>query len=440
MTYKIQFLLLALSFFIIFSLGADPFREMSLTPREENYSFDKSFEPVISRNEADILNKVIQLTSESPQKAFEYLKPEISSEADPALLFALGNLCFQTDRPKEAETYYLQAISKFPEFLRARLNLARIYVRSNQPENALTQLQFILSRQQNNPALNLAGYIFLLKEDSMMAENYYRAALLSDPFSLNSRIGLIKALILSERYTEAKILIEETLRRHPDHTGLSELLANLCMTLKDYTGALKSLELLSLIQKPSPACLSDMAELYAFLELDEEAFTLYTILSSDPTRSVKILKAAEFFLSRKEYSYVRSLIPSLEKNSRNFKENNKDRLILLKAKLFQEENENLKATELFQQFLKNNPCHQEALLSMAHLKESLKKTAEAQILYERASKIKGENRYSILLETAQFFIRNENYSKALLILEEAQNLKPQASIRKYIEHLKTFLN
>lgn len=426
---------------MFFPLGADPFREMSLTPTEEHYSsFDKSFEPRISEKEAGTLDKVVQFSSESPQKAFEYLKTEISSDSNSALIFALGNLCFQTDNLKEAENYYLQAISKFPEFLRARLNLALIYVRNNQSEEALHQLQFILSRQQNNQTLNLAGYIFLMKEDSMIAENYYRAALLCDPFNLNSRIGLIKALILSERYNEAKVLIEETLRKHPDHAELSELLANIYLTLKDYTMALKSLEFLSLIQKPSPACLAAMAELYTFLALDEEAFKLYSLLSPDSSHSLKILKAAEAFLSRKEISYVKSLISSLEKNSYLFKESDRDRLILLKARLFQEENDNQKAAELFLQFLENNPCHAEALLSMAHLKESLKETGEAQILYEKASKIKGENRYGILLETAQFFIRNENYSKALLILEEAQDLKPQTSIQNSIEHLKTFLD
>ena len=80
-------------------------------------------------------------------------------QKDPQYLLArvnLGNLYFQVQNPAEAEYHYLEALKLDNTNIQANLNLAQLYMRTNQTDKAVPLIDKVLSMHpENKTALQL---------------------------------------------------------------------------------------------------------------------------------------------------------------------------------------------------------------------------------------------------------------------------------------------
>ena len=115
-------------------------------------------------------------------------------------LFSLGILMEERGRDQAAIDRFSQAVASDPTMLNARSSLA--------------------------DALRRSG-----KLDAAIAE--YAAVVKADPSASQARFGQAMALVRLRRYGEARVVLEEAARAHPDQPGLAHALARLLASAPD---------------------------------------------------------------------------------------------------------------------------------------------------------------------------------------------------------------
>jgi tetratricopeptide (TPR) repeat protein len=108
--------------------------------------------------------------------------------------YSLGVLLAASGRDREAIGHLSAAVREDPSYLEARLQLAQTYGRSGQLDTALAE---------------------------------YRRALAAEPRSADARFGCAMALIALRRYDDARTMLSEGARLHPDQPRFAEMLTKL---------------------------------------------------------------------------------------------------------------------------------------------------------------------------------------------------------------------
>ena len=127
-------------------------------------------EPTVTKEEAALLEEVIEIAQKDPAKAIELLTEKITHQSSAALDFALGSLKLQQGKVKEAEKSYRSALRKMPSFTRARAHLARSLIMQEKLAEATQLLQSaLLEGKPTLQTLTLLGYAFLLQGQPVLS-------------------------------------------------------------------------------------------------------------------------------------------------------------------------------------------------------------------------------------------------------------------------------
>lgn len=199
-----------------------------------SYGILSDVEPRVSADEQAVLTEIRELFEKSKFDAAEQRlnsfirevrEPSDSEkepgEVSPSMIFVLGNLYFQANRPDEARRAFLEAIRRFPRFRRAHANLGYLHISRNQPAEALPMLQKAVELGESSArAFGLIGYCHLLGKHPVAAENAYRQACLLDAESRDWNLGLAQALMAQDKNAEAASLIGTLIQRNPNDRQL----------------------------------------------------------------------------------------------------------------------------------------------------------------------------------------------------------------------------
>ena len=107
-----------------------------------SFAIDSEVEPQVGRAEQVLFEDITEMIDDNrTDEVIEELKSEFDEiDSNPAIDFTLANFLVQEGKMNESIKYYVSAIRKFPDFLRARKNLGLIYVQDGNFSEALPHL------------------------------------------------------------------------------------------------------------------------------------------------------------------------------------------------------------------------------------------------------------------------------------------------------------
>jgi tetratricopeptide (TPR) repeat protein len=404
-----------------------------------SYGFLSDVEPKVTAAEQALLGTIRELFDQSKFREAEaalaaFIKetekptdPEKApAEISPAMVFVLGNLYFQADRPEEARRAFLEAIRRFPRFRRAHTNLAYLYVSQNKMDEAMPMLQKAVELGENSARVySLLGYGHLLKKNAVAAENAYRQAYLLDASSRDSKLGLAQALMAQEKYPEAANLFGTLIEENPNDKQLWLQQTDAYLAMERKEEAIINLETLRLKGIADEANLNLLGNLH--MDRNEPQLALLAYLAA--------MDKAEQFIARIRVKTGDTLPPA-----------DLTALLLAEVRVAQAKGEIDRTSALLNQLVELNPADGEVLLELARHKDLLSRdeqneekraalVAEARTNYQLAVRVESVA-YPANLALGQMLVRERRYPEALTHLQSALNLKKSESLEQYLSRVR----
>ncbi len=423
-----------------------------------SYGFLSEVEPKVTAEEQAALTTIRELFDQSKFREAEaeltrFIK-ETESPTDPekapaeisaAMVFVLGNLYFQADRPDEARRAFLEAIRRFPRFRRAHTNLAYLYISQNKTDEAMPMLQRAIELGENSARVyGLLGYCHLLKKDAVAAENAYRQAYLLDASSRDWKLGLAQALMAQEKNAEAASMIGTLIEENPNDRQLWLQQTNAYLASERRDEAIVNLEALRLKGIADEANLNLLGNLY--MDRSEPQLALFAYLAAmDKATTLDVPRALKSARILNDYGFpdkAEEMIARIRvRTGDKISPADLTALMLTETRISQTKGDHTRTGELLAQLLELNPADGEVLLEAARHKDLLSRdeadeekraalVAEARTNYQLAAREK-DAAYPANLALGQMLVRERRYQEALTHLRAALELKRSESLEQY---------
>jgi tetratricopeptide (TPR) repeat protein len=428
-----------------------------------SYGFLSDVEPRVTADEQAALVVIRELFEQSKFREAEaelvrFIKetekptdPKIApAEISPAMVFVLGNLYFQADRPEEARRAFLEAIRRFPRFRRAHTNLAYLFISQNKIEEAMPMLQKAIELGENSARVyGLLGYGHLAAKNAVAAENAYRQAYLLDASSRDWKLGLAQALMAQEKNAEAANLIGTLIEENPNDRQLWLQQTNAWLAMERKDEAIVNLEALRLKGIADEANLNLLGNLH--MDRNEPQLALLAYLAAmDKASTLDVQRALKSARILNDYGFP----DKAEQMTSRIRVRGGDQLaqadltalLLAETRIAQTKGDAAKTDELLAQLLELNPANGEVLLEAARHKDQLSRSeadeekraalvTEARTNYQLAAR-QEQSAYPANLALGQMLVRERRYQEALTHLQAALNLKKSESLDQYVSRVR----
>lgn len=426
-----------------------------------SYGILSPVEPKVSRAENDLLQEVAELFGAgqfrvAEVKLLNFIKemknPSDGSEpveVSPALIFVLGNLYFQNDRPEDAIRSYKLAIQRFPKFRRAFKNLALLYASNEDFNSALPYLkESVQLGDADHRTYGLLGYCYLSKNKPLAAEGAYRQAFLLNPDEKDWKLGLAQALLQQEKWTESAALLGELIDENPDNAQLWMQQANCYLGKEDNLRAANNFEILRLKGLADPATLSLLGNIYMDNEQPGLALNAYMEgLNKQETPNVnQALDTAKILVDFGAYPQAEIYLDKISSMKLNTKEKVRE---LLSRKAIAESKGNTETVESLLKSAKElDPGNGDVIIALGRFytdqsklaeDEEVKKKLQAEAKTQFAFALHKESvKYEANLRYGQLKVAQQQYGDAITHLETALNLQPSDNLKQYIRRVQRF--
>ena len=406
-----------------------------------SFGFSSEVEPPMSDNERSDYEQILPLIKDAPEQALAYLEklralPDSSARFD----FLIGNLHFQNNRKPQAAADFVKALEKFPDYRQAHANLAILYAQSGRHKEAVRHFsEAIRLGSADSTQYGLLGISHLELQNFTAAEEAFRMALLLAPDVKDWKTGLVRALYLQERFTEAVALLESMIRETPEDDSLWSLQASAQLGRKDMLAAAANFEVLDRLGKLEAAQLSTLGDIYVNEGLLDAAAGAYLRAHEKTGGDIGVpLRAAEVLLAKQGYQAAREMLQKLGEGDRELSASDRLRVLKLEARIGMAEGREAAAAELLARVAEQDPLDGETLLLLGghHQKEG--RPEKAAFYYETAGNIEAFEA-DAKVRLAQLYAGSGKYAEAIPLLKRAQELKPRDSVGKFLEDLERFL-
>ncbi len=403
-----------------------------------SYGFLTDVEPRISADEQKLFKELIDLIQSNPEAAANKLKAAIKPDSSAALDFTLANLYVQLGRLDEAEKNYRAALKKFPDFRRAHKNLGIVCVQREDFTNAVAELSRTVELGgQDGNTYGLLGYCNLMLERYTSAESAYRKALLMAPDNPDWKLGLARCLLAQQRSKEAAALFDELIQKDPEKPDYWLFQANAFLELGEHMKAADNYEILRRMGKASGAALMALGDIYMTVDSPDLALGAYLdSIQKEPKQDIKRpLRAAEVLASRQAWKQATTLLDRIEATYRDsLNDQDKLKLLKLRSRVALATGDDQEAVRVLQDIINRDPLDGDALLILAGYYARTDQPERAEMLYERAEKLK-DHEVNALIAHAQLLVAQSKYDKAVKLLQRAQELRPRDAVAKYLEQV-----
>jgi len=395
-------------------------------------------EPRISSEDNELLLQVKTLAANELPAAIQLLQNKI--QGDPACSavfdFALATLQFQRDQPDASIVHYQAALKKYPAFLRARKNLAFVYIQKNHYAAAAQSLAKTLSLGDADGATyGMLGYCHLMQGKFSSAENAYRFALVRDPANKAIRNGLVRCLEAMGRHEETVALLDELIRDNPGDPAYWLTQVNSLNQLGEHRKAVANLEILRRTGKASGPALLLLGDLYLNLDLPAQAFDAYkTALELEGSLPPShYIRAATHLANQKAYDEATLFATAIDNKYRDLLERpDQLKFLNLRARLHLAKEEAPHAIELLQSLVEKDPHNGEALLLLGRTHLQLQDADQAAIAFERAARTE-THAADALVEHARMLVGQSKYGEAAKLIQKAQQIDPRPHVGIYLD-------
>ncbi|MFO7821371.1 MAG: tetratricopeptide repeat protein [Lentisphaeria bacterium] len=398
-------------------------------------------EPEVTKNEESILREAADKAADSPAAAISFLKKNTGPKASPALDFAMASYAVQNNKPGLAEPALRSALGKMPDFYRARLFLAQVLLREQQPEEAATELQKLINTNYPDRVRlwNLLSTAYAPASKHTAAETAARQALLRDPDNREAKLGIVRALAAQDRIEDAGALIRELLETNPLQGQLWQAVAQARLKRKDNLEALIMLECARRLDLAGTDTMATLGDLYLQQGIPQAAVQVYQQLATlEDAPADRILKAIEALIQMQRLTEAKTLLQSLETGNEKLSTKQQDKHLLLKARLYLKEEQTRKAIEAYTRLLRQKPLQEEALLNLGQVYLQENELQKAENLFKRATRLKNI-RARALLGLARVKIARKQYKKAVSLLQDSLEAEKDPRVERFLEQLQKLL-
>ena len=405
-----------------------------------NYEINTKTEPKLTETESEVFRELLELLKTDKEAALQLLLSNITPESSGALEFMAGSLYGERDDVESAMKYFKIAVDKYPNFLRARRNLAIMLVQNAKFEEAIPHfVKAIDLGARDNTTFGLLGLCYVNGGQFISAETAYREAIVLNPKVKDWQLGLAKALLNQKKYQESIAVLEEILLTEPENEIVWISQANAYLGLDDAETAVAIQEIVDRLGKSTADSLEFMGNIYMSRNLNDLALTYYRkAIQKDPKRSAKThVDTADILVGRGAFDEAKVLIADIRKTYANNRlpKDQDTRLLRMESHIAINDG----ATDVFipilERLIENDPLDGEALMMLADhytSQDTLDGYSRADLYYDRVTKIP-EVEVKGLIAWARSYVAREQYGKAIPLLERANTLEPRDFITRYLE-------
>lgn len=404
-----------------------------------SYGFMTETEPTISKEEGEFFQALAPQIRASPSEAIATLKSAITPESSPALTYTLGNLYLQSQQNDLAEKAYRDAISKFPNFARAYLNMGLVLVQGQRFEEATPFLTKAVELGIGTDTVyGLLGLSYLNQKFYDSAIDAYRSALILNPKSKDWKRGKLSALIASGENTAAQRLLNELLVEDPNNADFWKFRANNYMALQDTERAAASLTVATMLGAKEFSVKNLLGDLYMNEGLPKLALSAYqSALGSENVTTDKALRMLRILTDQAKFTEAQELAGTIE-NTLTLSDTDPQYLELLnfKAKISLGLGEEDEAATILEDIVEVDPLNGRALLLLGEYYWKKDDLENALVQFERAEKV---DDFSIeaMLNQARVYVQMRDYQKAATILRHVQAVDPKPYIANYLAQVES---
>lgn len=401
-----------------------------------SYRINARIEPAVTTAERGVLVAIQPLMAAGKRKeALAKLNASPLMETSAALAFNAGNIQFELGDLKEAASHYQRALKTFPSFRRAHRNLGFVFARQDDWEKALPALEeAIRLGDQDGATYGQLAYGRMHQEQYASALQAYRLAQLTQPGSVDWKVGTAQCLQHLQRNEEALALLDEVISARPNESSYYLLQASIHLAMDRADDAITNLDLVRRLGKLD----AENHLLLASLHLRAGSNRLARPVMMAALEMEKkppfpaALNALEFTTQTRDWQLARDFAQSLEKSFAGVKDAKlKRKQQRLAALIDIDSGENApRGAVVLEALIKDDPLDASSLVLLARHRVTETRHQEAEMLLQQAGRVEGFE-YETSIELAKLHVATGRYHDALKQLDEALEINRSDSIQSY---------
>ena len=184
-----------------------------------------------------------------------------------------------------------------------------------------------------------------------------------------------------------------------------------------------------------------LGDLYHNLELYDQSLQVYeeAIQKKQKLPLLNYVRVARILIGRGSYQDGFSYLEKIELNfGKGYSEEDEKKIRLLQAEVLRATGKDQKASDILLDLAKKFPLEGKIHFILGQIAWKKREFVEAELRFERAAK-DPELESSALLEHARMLVSNQDYQKAVGLLERVQDINPQKRVEKYLNSVSNLL-
>jgi len=409
-----------------------------------SYGVRSNVEPRFENPEEQIFYSQLGDTiRDNPQQAIEKITQQLNASSSAILSYTLGSLHFQEGQHQEAIKHYEVALSQFPDYLRAHKNLGIALIREERFGDSITHLvETINLGGADGTVYGLLGNAYLNLEKYASARLAYQNATLLDAENPLWELGIIKCAIATERYQEAVSLLDGVLSKQPDNAALWALQGNVYLQMEEADKAAVNFEILRKSGKATLQHLMLLGDIYMLSESIDLALAVYLeAIDQDGKGDIRrSLNAARILLNQGAWEPASAMFTKIRQAQEStLSEQETFQLLKMESQVAIANGKGQEALSVLEQIIEKNPLDAEALLLAGDFYMQAEDFEKALFRFEMVARIPGSESDG-WIKQATVLVKQQQYTKAIELLEKAQKSNPRDNIQKFLDSVKRVAN
>ncbi|RXK56378.1 tetratricopeptide repeat protein [Oleiharenicola lentus] len=430
---------------ILGSLCAGPLAQkakpaVGTTVINSSYNLLRNREPEMTADEHALYTQVVQMIPLQPEFALQLLESLVADDKpeSPAFEFVLGSLYLERQRYEDAAKRLRSATERFPEFVRAWLNLGILhYTRGHFREAEPCFARALALGDRAARTYGWLGYCLESTGRGRLAEAAYEQAYLLDRSNVDWAAGLMRVALEAGEWRKAELLLEEMIRLQPAVVQPWLLLASVQQHQGRAIEALATLETAARLEGAGGDVRLQLARAQAAAGLRSEALENYAEL-----RRTHPALGAEHSLA-----FARSLVAAgrldeagglLEELERNPGEGRADVVARVRAMWLEATGRRNEAVVAWDKLVQRHPLDGEALLQLGRLQRRAGRPGLAALALERAMRIETVQ-LEATIEQANLALDQHDFAACAGHLRAALALQPSPVLQAQLDRVTLLL-
>jgi tetratricopeptide (TPR) repeat protein len=405
----------------------------------ESYHFLKDREPAMKESELALYERIVPMIFSKPDLAINLLERMIKDKEveSPAFDFALGNVYFNAGRTKEAEEHYRQAVQKYPQFLRAWVNLGILYYQQDKFETAVDC--FSKANTLGAPdaeRLGMMAYCLRQLDNPVAAEAAYMQAMTIDPRNVDWTEGLVSIYLDDKDWGRAEKMLKYLLSLQPNNARNWKIYAWVLDTTGRSAEAMGYLDVAESRGILDADGLLQLGDMRRELGLIHEAADAYrkAALGNETMGTQRLLDFSSYLIEDKRLDEAESV---LAKVPANLSDEIRIKAFTVRARLFLARGNTGEALNELLAAERIGPLDGNVQMILGQTYEALDKPERAIIAYETAAR-QADFRRQASLSLANLTLKQGDYAASIRHIRDALAVKDEPQLREYLAQVLSY--